>query len=873
MTKSDVGLANVDNTSDADKPISTAVQAALTAKADNVHIHALGDLMDVESNGASNGQSLVFNNGTWGPATVSSEGGTITDATSTTKGVVQLAGDLSGTAGAPVIGNGRVSTAKLADGFVATAKLADNSVAATKLADNAVTGAKVANNSISRAKLNAGAGSNGQVLTYDSAAGGGFRWSTVSAGQGLVWNGTSAPAGATDGDLWIDTSDLEEVKLKALVGGQWISLATGLSSDGEPAPTQLDAPTNVTALSGDSQVIVSFNPVAGATSYTVTSSPGNVTATGGGSPITVTGLVNGTTYTFTVTATDGTRTSAPSSPSNSIEPVAPDPDPDNILMLGDYAGRDPHVTGGTLSGRTVTPTDGQQCRLTITDEPLPVGTANTLTLAIDASPKDGSWVVDWFSNGSTWIGYAEIPSDGDYPLSSAPTGMTHYKVSWKLNSAATVNSMEVTLSTVVDTEAPSAVTNLQATPSNTSVGLFWTAATDNREVASYEVQVNSGSWQDIGKFTSHTITGLTAETSYTFRVRAKDAAGNLGPSNSVNSTTTATPVAPPSPAGLVPGASGYGDNFAHIFKDTQFRVKARNAPAFNPSDKYAAGREVRNQMQSVAPDINFHAYNLPFFLVDTSKSPAEGGYTWQTMTKRYYQGQHWDAPIDATYKGQTWTYNQRTANVPVPPNFRAADGTDGSASIYDIGTGQMYDFWQVQGSQGSFTYVTCAWTEHVPTSTGCHSWGTVVASGLQGAAMQVGISEIDLPVIPHAIGLELPRCEGAWNVYSLPAKFSDANSPVVAGLMQGQRLVLESSANISHLTGFTRTLAETMKEYGLIVTDTSGAVAIRGETYLGTGTNPWNTKLPGNTRYDVLRDIPWEQVYAVQKDWMGVPDA
>ena len=55
--------------------------------------------MDVESSGASNGQSLVFNNGTWGPATVSSEGGTITDATSTTKGVVQLAGDLSGTAG------------------------------------------------------------------------------------------------------------------------------------------------------------------------------------------------------------------------------------------------------------------------------------------------------------------------------------------------------------------------------------------------------------------------------------------------------------------------------------------------------------------------------------------------------------------------------------------------------------------------------------------------------------------------------------------------------------------------------------------------------------------------------------------------------
>lgn len=34
VTKTDVGLSNVDNTSDADKPISTAAQTALDAKAD-----------------------------------------------------------------------------------------------------------------------------------------------------------------------------------------------------------------------------------------------------------------------------------------------------------------------------------------------------------------------------------------------------------------------------------------------------------------------------------------------------------------------------------------------------------------------------------------------------------------------------------------------------------------------------------------------------------------------------------------------------------------------------------------------------------------------------------------------------------------------
>ena len=41
LTKGDVGLGSVDNTSDANKPISTATQTALDGKADSGHTHAL----------------------------------------------------------------------------------------------------------------------------------------------------------------------------------------------------------------------------------------------------------------------------------------------------------------------------------------------------------------------------------------------------------------------------------------------------------------------------------------------------------------------------------------------------------------------------------------------------------------------------------------------------------------------------------------------------------------------------------------------------------------------------------------------------------------------------------------------------------------
>jgi len=79
--------------------LSTAVQTKLNATTVN-----LDDLADVSANGATDGQVLLYQAGTWGPATNSAGGtGTVSDATTSAKGIVQLAGDLAGTAGAPTV--------------------------------------------------------------------------------------------------------------------------------------------------------------------------------------------------------------------------------------------------------------------------------------------------------------------------------------------------------------------------------------------------------------------------------------------------------------------------------------------------------------------------------------------------------------------------------------------------------------------------------------------------------------------------------------------------------------------------------------------------------------------------------------------------
>ena len=80
-----------------------------------------------------------------------------------------------------------------------------------------------------------------------------------------------------------------------------------------------------------------------------------------------------------------------------------------------------------------------------------------------------------------------------------------------------------------DTEAPTIPTNVNTSSiTSNSVTVTWTASTDNVAVTSYEVFVDGVSNKTTST-TSTDITGLNPSTTYTFTVRALDAAGN--PSN------------------------------------------------------------------------------------------------------------------------------------------------------------------------------------------------------------------------------------------------------------------------------------------------------------------------------------------------------
>jgi chitodextrinase len=91
-----------------------------------------------------------------------------------------------------------------------------------------------------------------------------------------------------------------------------------------------------------------------------------------------------------------------------------------------------------------------------------------------------------------------------------------------------------------DTQTPSAPTNLNSpSKTETTVALTWTASTDNVGVTGYDMfkdgtKVNAS---DITG-TSYTVTSLYPSTTYTFTVKAKDAAGNVSAASNALSVTT-----------------------------------------------------------------------------------------------------------------------------------------------------------------------------------------------------------------------------------------------------------------------------------------------------------------------------------------------
>src|SRR6266568_3042522 len=207
---------------------------------------------------------------------------------------------------------------------------------------------------------------------------------------------------------------------------------------------------------------------------------------------------------------------------------------------------------------------------------VPAAPTNLVATAVSGSQINLSWTDNSTNETSFKIErktgsggtYSQIATVGTnvttFSNTSLAAGTTYfYRVRASNSSGNSAYTNEASATPVADTTAPTAPIGLTATATSTStINLSWTASTDNVGVTGYSVErcqgaacTNFALLQVVAPTpTTFDDLFLINSTSYSYRIRASDAAGNLSAYSAVVSATTQTAAAgatPPTvPAGL-----------------------------------------------------------------------------------------------------------------------------------------------------------------------------------------------------------------------------------------------------------------------------------------------------------------------------------
>ncbi len=299
-----------------------------------------------------------------------------------------------------------------------------------------------------------------------------------------------------------------------------------------------------------------------------------------------------------------------------------------------------------------------------------------------------------------------------------------------------------------DTTAPSVPGSLTASSiAETSLTLSWSASTDNVGVVGYDVFRGSTSLGTVTG-TSTMVTGLTADTAYTFSVRAKDAAGNTSAAATVNATTAA----PPATACVADVSSyPYTESFENTFgqwtnesgDDFNWALRSGTTPSNNTGPSSADTGSYYVYMESSSPNFSnkrailqspcydlsgapqatfsfkYHMYGASAMGGLTLEASTDNGTTWASVwSKAGNQGNSWQSAsvdlgtyIGGTVKlrfngvtGTTWQGDMAIDNVSL-----STSGTT-TPTTYDVSLRITFDnypeetSWEIKNGSGTTVY-------------------------------------------------------------------------------------------------------------------------------------------------------------------------
>ena len=204
-------------------------------------------------------------------------------------------------------------------------------------------------------------------------------------------------------------------------------------------------------------------------------------------------------------------------------------------VAGNYSGAS-NIVSVTTSGVVDTTAPSAPTNLSVVSK-----TSNSVSFAWTAS-TDNVGVTGYKVYRSTTL-LATVTSTSYTATGLSPATSYNFTVNaidGAGNTSTSSSILSVTTNAAADTTAPSVPTGLSASgTTQTATTIAWTASTDAVGVTGYDIYKN-GTLVGSSVTTSYGVSGLTAGTTYSFTIKAKDATGNISAaSNALSVTTTA----------------------------------------------------------------------------------------------------------------------------------------------------------------------------------------------------------------------------------------------------------------------------------------------------------------------------------------------
>ena len=413
---------------------------------------------------------------------------------------------------------------------------------------------------------------------------------------------------------------------------------------------------------------------------------------------------------------------------------------------GNTAGGEWVSIGGTQTTHTLTGLDGKtqytfQVRAVNTagdSDPSAVATATTDTvvplaptsLTADPDPTQValSWTAPADNGGSAITRYEYRYKEGSGNYSAwTTTGGTSTSFTVKGLAKGTQYTFEVravntigdsdasnTVTTTTDKTKPGAPTGLTVTASGRGFSVSWTAPTDTggTVITRYEYRYQEGTaaggtWRSAGTNTSRTLSGLKANTQYTFQVRAVNSEGDSDASAAVTERTEKT--APDAPTSLTVSTKSTtavlswtagADTGGSAITRYEYRYKegSRNYSAWTTTGGTSTSFTVKGLARSTQYSFQVRAVNT------IGNSPESNTVTETTQQTDVGAPTGFEVTVTATTAVLSWTaptqtegetitdYEVRYAKGDEITGAWASAGTNTSETITGLEKGTEYSF-------------------------------------------------------------------------------------------------------------------------------------------------------------------------------------